>query len=65
MAALLDRLETIKKDKHGKHCHNQWNFLCPFFIYVDVMLGRNALVVLKKLIWIMAAKMEEPILHVR
>ena len=24
MTALLDRWETIKNDKHGKHCHYQW-----------------------------------------
>ena len=23
ITALLARWETIKKDKHGKHCHNQ------------------------------------------
>ena len=32
MAALLARWETIKKDKPGKHCHNQQNFsVCYFF----------------------------------
>ena len=31
MAALLARWETIKKDKHCKHCHDQWIRFLPFF----------------------------------
>ena len=40
MAALLDWWETIKKDKHGKHYHNQRGEFSPFVIYFDNMLGR-------------------------
>ena len=37
MTALLSMWEKIKKDKHGKHCHNQWEKIavCSFS-------GRNA-----------------------
>ena len=40
MTALLDRWETTKKDKHGKHCHNQRKHFSPFVISVGGMLGR-------------------------
>ena len=63
-AALLAWWETIKKDKHGKHCHDQRKHFSPFVLSVDGMLGREALVVLANLNQIMAAKMDEPILHV-
>ena len=33
MAALLDWWETIKKDKHGKHCHDQGKRLLSFFSF--------------------------------
>ena len=46
MAALLARWETIKKDKHGKHCHDQQKQFSPFVLSVDGMLGREALVIL-------------------
>ena len=45
MAALLAQWEMIKKDKHGKHCHNQRKHLLPFVLSVDGMIGREALVV--------------------
>ena len=31
MAALPARWETIKEDKDGKHCHNQWKNFCHLF----------------------------------
>ena len=40
MAALPARWETIKKDKHGKHWHDQQNHFSPFVLSVDGMLGR-------------------------
>ena len=40
-------------------------FSSPFVISVDGMLGKKALVILANLSQIMAAKMDEPILHVR
>ena len=30
MTALLARWEMIKKDKHGKHCHNQRKYFSLF-----------------------------------
>ena len=65
MEALLSRWEMIKKDKHGKHCHNKGKQFSPFFLSVDGMLGRKALVVLLKLSQVMAAKRVEPLLQVR
>ena len=60
MAALLDRWETIKKDKHGKHCINQRKHFSPFVVSVDRMLGREALAVLAQLSQTMAEKRDEP-----
>ena len=65
MAALLSRWETIKKDKHGKHCHEQRNFCSPFVLSVDRMLGRKALVVLSQLSRFMAEKRDKPLSQVR
>ena len=65
MDKLLARWEKRKKDKHGKHCHEQQRYFSPFVLSVDEMLGKEALVVLASLSRIMAAKMDEPILHVR
>ena len=49
MAALLAQLETIKKDNHGKHCHDHQKYFSPFVISMDGMIGREALVVLSQL----------------
>ena len=49
MAALLYRWGKINKDKDGKHYHNQRKHFSPFFLSVDEMLGREALVVLYQL----------------
>ena len=65
MAALLDRWDEINNNDHGKHCHNQRKHLYLFIIYVDSMLGREALVILANLSQLMAEKMDEPILHVQ
>ena len=64
MAALLAQWNKIKKDKHGKHCHDQQKHFYPFVLSVDGMLGREALAVLANLSRLMAAKMDEPISHV-
>ena len=60
MAALLARWETIKNDKHCKHCHNQRKHFSPFVLSVGGILGREALVVLSQLIRFMADKSYEP-----
>ena len=46
MTALLARWEKIKKEKQGKHCHNQQKHFLPFVFSVDRMLGREALVMI-------------------
>ena len=46
--SLLTRWENIKKDKHGKQCHDQRKHFSPFVILVDGMLGIEALVVLSQ-----------------
>ena len=56
MSALLAGWETIKNNKHGKHCNNQQK--------QDEMIGREALVVLAQLSRIMAEKMDESLSHV-
>ena len=47
--ALLARWENIKKDKHGKHCHDQRKHFSPFDISADIVLGRESLVMLSQL----------------
>ena len=61
MEVLLSRQETIKKDKHGKICHDQRKFVLPFVISVDGMLQREALFVFSQLSRFMAEKTEEPL----
>ena len=45
MSALLARWETIKKDKNGKHYHDQQKHFSSFVLSVGGMLGREALAV--------------------
>ena len=40
MTVLLARWETIKKDKHCKHCNDEQKHFSPVLISVDGMLGR-------------------------
>ena len=56
MEALLCWWETIKKDKRGNHCNDQQKHFSPLFLSVDVILGREALVVLVQLSQTMAEK---------
>ena len=56
MTALLDRWEIIKKDKHSKHCNDQQKHFLQFFLSVDRMLGREALVFLYQLSRVMEEK---------
>ena len=65
MKALLDRWENTKKDKHGKHCHEQQKKFSPFVLSVDGILGSEALVVLSQLSQFMAEKGEGTLLHVQ
>ena len=65
MTSLLVRLEKVKKDKHGNHCHDKGKHFSLFVFSVDVMLGREALVVLYQLSRVMAEKREETLYQVR
>ena len=58
ITSLLSRWEKIKKDKNGKNCHYQRKHFLPFVFSVDVILGREALVVLYQLSRVMADKRE-------
>ena len=53
--------EKKKKDNHSKHFHEQQKHFSPFVIYLDGILGREALVVLANLIQLMAEKNDEPL----
>ena len=59
MEALLVRSETTKKDKHGRHCHDQQKHFSLFALYVNGMLGMEVLVVLVQFSQIIAAEMNE------
>ena len=65
MAELLARWETIKKDKPGKHFHDQRKTISSFVLSVDGILRRKALVLISKLSLVVAEKREEPVLKVR
>ena len=53
MVTLLDRWDKNKKDNHGKNCHKKQK-KTPFVLSVDVMISREALVVLTNLNPLMA-----------
>ena len=65
MAALLAQWETIKKDKHCKHCHKEQKHFSPFVISVEGILGKEALVVLSQLSRVMAEIISEPLLKLQ
>ena len=65
MTALLARWKNIKKDKHGKHCHDQQNIFPQFVLLVEVMIGREPLVVISQLSQVPAEKREEHFLQLR
>ena len=58
MIALLVRWENIKKDKHGKHCHNQRKHFSMLVISVGIILGVEALILPYQLSRVMADKRE-------
>ena len=64
MDKLLDQWEKIKEDKHMQACYDQREHFFLFFLSVYEMMGKDALFLLATLIQIIAAKMDEPILHV-
>ena len=59
MTVLLARWKNIKKDKHGKHCHEQRKHFLPFVLSVYGMLGREALAVISQLSQVPEKKREE------
>ena len=65
MDKLLAWWGEIKSDKHRQHCHDYWKYFSPFFLSVDGMMGNEAQFVLTTLSRLTAAKMDEPILHVK
>ena len=64
MDKLLTHWYKQKKDKHGKHCHEQWKKYL-FVFSVDFMLGKEALVILTTFSRLMAEKLKKSISHVR
>ena len=66
---VIDKLfswwEKIKKDKHGQYCYNQQKYFYPFSLSVDGRMIKETQVVPATLGQIMAAKMDEPISHVK
>ena len=64
LGKLLDYWKNKNKGQHGKHFHEQWKHFSQFFLSVEVKLGNKALVVIGNLSQLMAAKIDEPILHV-
>ena len=64
MDKLLAGWDKLNKDKYGQACCNQRINVSSFEISVYRMMGKEALVVLATLSQVMAAKMDEPILHV-
>ena len=64
MDKLLAGWYKTNKYKHDQACYNQMRHFSPFFLSVDGMMVKEALVVLATLIRIMAAKMDEPVSHV-
>ena len=66
MEAILDCWEkTKRKDKHSKHFHEQQKQFSLFVIYIDGMIGNEALVALANSSQLMAEKMDEPTFQVR
>ena len=57
-------LGETKKDKHGQACYYQMRHFSYFFLSVDGMMVKEALVVLATLSLVMAVKMDEPIFHI-
>ena len=54
----------MNNDKYSNHFHKQRKHFSLFFISVDSILGREALVVLMNLSELMVVKIDEPISHV-
>ena len=65
MENILDCWEKMNKDKQGNHFHEKRKHFSLFVISVAGMIGKEDLVVLVNLSRLVAAKMDEPILHVR
>ena len=49
MVALLAWWETINKQNHVKHCHDQQKYFSTFVLSDYFMLGRESLIVLAQL----------------
>ena len=64
MDKLLDGWEKIKKDKHGQDFYDQRKHFYLFVLLVDRMMVKEAQVILAALRRLIAAKIDESILHV-
>ena len=60
----MDLWEKKNKDKYGKNCHEQRRHFSIFFLSVDGMIVKEALVLLMTLSWLFAEKLEETISYV-
>ena len=65
MKPFLDWCKNNNNENNGKYFHEQRKSSSIFFLSVDGMLGKEALVVLVNLSRIMAVKTEETIFHIR
>ena len=65
MDTIFPRWEITNKEKHGRHCHEEWKHFSPFVLSVDEILGKEAQVVLATLSQLMTEKIEEHIFHIK
>ena len=64
MDKLLVGWDKIKREKHGQACYDQRRHFSPSNFLVDRIMGKEAQFILTTLSQLMAAKMDEPILHI-
>ena len=64
MDNIMTLWENRNQDKQGKHCNEQRKPFSPFVLYVDGILGNEALFVFTSLSQLMASKIDKPISHV-
>ena len=65
MEILLDWWGKQKNDKYSNNLHRQWEHFSLFVLYVDGMLGKEAIFLLTNLSKLTAAKIGEPPLYVQ
>ena len=60
MDKLLDQWEKINREKYGQHFYDQRKHFSLFSLLVDGVMGKEALVPIANLSWILAAKWMNP-----